>query len=280
MKISEGRDLFTALFPDMMKATRLLIIDHDICRYHSFDLLRYQLYLDAVKLGDAGKEHFMSIKPEYRCLLNAKTELASQVQFAQRQVRQFNVFDCFGCDLGVHDGAAYTAKIHDMLQDPAARITPTDVNSRFGIIFDRKTITGYILQYTGDTNHPYYMDKLTQFKDPMLLNLNAAMSIIMEHQINAVMICSTELAVKLATALYQAGYKKSITFIIGRYAYNFRCEDGKMVEPLLNKEMGVLEVNLKHEFGYFDPYSGLTYRERVRATLQKEGASEDDQYPE
>lgn len=53
-----------------------------------------------------------------------------------------------------------------------------------------------------------------------------------------------------------------------------------MVEPLLNKEMGVLEVNLKHEFGYFDPYSGLTYRERVRATLQKEGASEDDQYPE
>lgn len=280
MKISEGKDLFTALFPDMMKATRLLIIDHDVCRYHSFDLLRYQLYLDAVRLGDVGKKHFVSINPEYKCLLSAKTELASQVQFAQRQVCQFNVFNCFGYDLGVHDSVTYTVKIHDMLQDPAAKITPTDVNSRFGIIFDRKNITGYILQYTGDTNHPNYMDKLTQFNDPMLLNLNTAMDIIMEHQINAVMICSTELAVKLAAALYQAGYKKSITFIIGRYAYNFRCEDGKMIEPLLNKEMGVLEVNLKHEFGYFDPYSGLTYRERVRATLQKEGASEDVQYPE
>lgn len=280
MNILEGKDTFTALFPDMMKATRLLIIDHDICRYHSFDLLRYQLYLDAMDRSGVGMKHFTSIKPEYQYLLNAKTELASLVYFAQRQVHQFNVYDCFDYDLGVHGNTGYGIKLRDMMQDPAAKITPTDVNSRFGIIFDRKNITGFILRYPDDQNKPEYFDKLTPYTDPNLLDLNAAVEIILKHQINAVMICTAELAVRLAATLYKSGYTKPISFIIGRYAYNFFCENGKMVYPLFNKEMGVLEANLKHEFGYFDPFTGLTYRAKYLETLQKEGVTEDYGYPE
>jgi len=276
MNIIDGKDTFTALFPDMMKATRLLIIDHDICRYHSFDLLRYQLYRDTLDRSGVGQKHFMSIKPEYQTLLNAKIELAYLAQYAQHNVSQFNVYDCFGFDLGINSVDRYAIKVHDMLKDPAAKITPTDVNNRFEIVFDRKNITGYILQYANDPNHPTYMDKLTAYTDPNPLDLDAAIDIIQKHQINAVMICSAELAVRLATKLYEAAYTKAITFIIGRYAYNFHNENGRAVYPLFNHEMSILEAKLKHEFGYFDPFSGLTYRSRYIEEMQQGGITGND----
>lgn len=267
MNIVDGKSTFSKLFPDMMKATRLLIIDHDVCRYHSFDLIHYQLYLDALEHSEAGLKHFSSIKPEYQILLNAKTDLATQIQFMQRKVEEFNVYDCFSEDLNAHELPEYSAKVNELLNSQLSTVTPTDINSRLGIIFDRKGITGYLLQYRNDQNHPTYRDKLVCYQDDNILDLRVAKAIVLQHQINAIMIASAERAIQLAMELYQSGYTKSITFMMGRYAYNFHCEKGEMLYPLYAGEMNQFEFHLKHEFGYFDPFSGLTYRSRVMKTI-------------
>lgn len=261
MRVTEDKGFLTEMFPNVMKRTRLLIIDHDVTRYHSYDLLRYQLFRDT-QTGD--KEHFMSIKPGYQYLLRSGTELADRVRFAQNGIEEFNIYECFNKDLGINTPEKYTVKLHEMFQDPASRVTETDVgSSRFDTIFDRPAIDGFLLRYKGDPHLPSCYERLTVYEAENLLDLNTASAIIHQDQINAVMICSTELAVRLATRLYQEGYKNSITMIIARYAYNFVYSDeGLMVYPKFGEELGVLETSLKHEFGFFDPFSGLTYRAR------------------
>lgn len=241
----------------MMKKTKLLILNHDVVRYHSFDLLRYQLFRDT-QTGQF--EHFASILPEYQLFLHAKTDVAEQVKFMQKHVKCFNVYECFSDPMGITNVAAYTEKIHEMLQAPYGNYTRTDIASTFQIVFERKDIEGYVLQYTHETCKPnWYHDFVTVYEDPFLLNLDAATDIIVENNINAVMLCSSELALRLASRLIDRGYHSSMTFLIGRYGYNFQFDDaGTWTLPIFNAELGLLEINYHYEIGYFDPYTGLT----------------------
>lgn len=241
----------------MMKKTKLLILNHDVVRYHSFDLLRYQLFRDT-QTGQF--EHFASILPEYQLFLHAKTDVAEQVKFMQKHVKCFNVYECFSDPMGVTNVAAYTEKIQEMLQAPYGNYTRTDIASTFQIVFERKDIEGYVLQYTHETCKPnWYHDFVTVYEDPFLLNLDAATDIIVENNINAVMLCSSELALRLASRLIERGYHNAMTFLIGRYGYNFQFDDaGTWTLPIFNAELGLLEINYHYEIGYFDPYTGLT----------------------
>lgn len=268
MRVTEDKDFLNSLFPEMMKKTKLLILDHDVTRYHSFDLLRYQLFRDTQMNGFA---HFSSMRPEYHALLNSRQELAEQVRFMQNHVRYFNIYECFSDNMGIVDKTAYTVKIREMLRDPIAKITPTDISTRFDVVFNRKTIDGFILQYKDETNHPSCFETMASYTTENILDLSDAVVIIQQNMINAVMLCSTELAVRLATRLYTCGYTTPITFIIGRYAYNFICDEkSNRLYPSMNREMGELEVNLKHEFGFFDPFSGLTYRAKCAQVMEEE----------
>ncbi|MCM1295199.1 MAG: hypothetical protein NC311_06630 [Muribaculaceae bacterium] len=254
MNIAQGAETFTKMFPSMMKATKLLIIDHDVTRYHSFDLLRYTLF--------TRKDLFVTLKPAYHKLITPNVELAEQVQFMRTTVPEFNIFDMFGKDEGVHTTDQYSDHIRSMITGEHAKTTPTDVSERFEVVFDKPDITGYLLQYKGETNRPAFYGKVTVYEDANLLNLKVAVKLIIKHSINAVMICSNELAVRLIAMLVAAGHTTPITFIIARYAYNFQVNDDKCVVPTCNSEMGALEVQYKHEFGFFDPFSGLTFRYR------------------
>lgn len=260
MRVTEDKGFLSSLFPNVMKKTRLLIIDHDVCRYHSYDLLRYQLFRDT-QIGD--KEHFMSIKPDYRFLLKSGIELAQRVKFAQNNLKEFNIYQCFDKDLGIETSDQYAGKICEMFHDPGAKVTMTDVSrTQFNIIFDRQNIDGFLLKYTGENNRPSCYNKLTVYEAENILDLNTAVAIIKQDRINTVMLCTTELAVRLAIRLQQEGYTDPITFIIARYAYNFVHDNGSMLYPMLGEEIGTLEMQYKHEFGFFDPFSTLTYRER------------------
>lgn len=254
MNISQGAKTFTDLFPDMMKATKLLMIDHDVIRYHSFDLLRYTLF--------TRQDLFVTLKKEYRELVIPNKELAEQVQFMRTHAPTFNIFDMFERDAGIHNTVEYSKKVVEMLTSEHGRCTSTDVADRFDVVFDRPDVTGYLLRYKGETLKPSCYNKLTVYEDTNLLNLDTAIKIIRKHHINAVMICSSELAVRLAAMLVRAGYTRPITFIVARYGYNFMIDKDEAIIPLFNGEMGALEIQHKHEFGFFDPFSGLTYRFR------------------
>ena len=259
MKVTEDKAFLSTLFPNVMKKTRLLIIDHDVCRYHSFDLLRYQLYLDTLT---GNKQHFKSLKSPYRYILQPDVELSEKIRFMQNTVNCFNIFECFDDNMGVINSDKYTHQLQYMLCDTVAKITPTDVNSKFNIVFDRKNIDGFLLRYRNDMNKPSCYDQMVVYETESILDLNTAVSVIKREQINAVMICSVELAVHLAARLYKEGYTSSISFIIGRYCYNFirHDETGEFILPLYGEDMRTFELRLGHEFGYFDPFSQLTYR--------------------
>lgn len=257
MNIAQGSKNFSDLFPDMMKATRLLIIDYDVMRYHSFDLLRYTLF--------TRKDLFGSLKKEYQKLIIPHQEVAEQVQFMRKNVEELNIFDMFNVDAGVHTSAECAEKFREMFTDKIAKITPTDISNRFNIVFNNSNITGYLLRYTGDPNIPTCYHMLTVYESPNVLDLSTAVKIITKHQINAVMIGPVVSAIELVARLADAGYKQPITVITGNYAYNYRSLEGDegWKVPFYSREMTYFSLKYRHEFGFFDPFTGLTYREKV-----------------
>ena len=256
VNVVSDRAFFQEHYPQIMKKTKLLILNHDVVRYHSFDLLRYQLFRDT---QTRQFQHFSSILPEYRLFLHAKADIAEQVKFMQKQVKYFNVYECFSDSMGIDNVVAYTEKIQEMFQAPYGNYTRTDIASTFQIVFDRNDIEGYLLQYTNETCRPNWHNLVTVYEDPFLLNLDAATDIIVENNINAVMLCSSELALRLAYRLIERGYHNPMTILIGRYGYNFLFDNaGNWTLPIFNAQLGLLEINYHYEIGYFDPYTGLT----------------------
>ncbi|MCM1230166.1 MAG: hypothetical protein NC489_08535 [Ruminococcus flavefaciens] len=263
-------DLFRTLWPGMVQHTRLLLVDYDVCRYHTFDMLRWQLMVDSTKTHNM--EHFMSIREDLHPLLNGSTDWADQAQFAQVHVDKPNIYQLFSKSAegaGAPDARdsriAYEKKINEMFQNRPQRITPTDVASRFGIVFERPDITGYLMQFKEETHHPDFYDQVNHIAVNHVLSAKVIVAVVKQFKINAIMIGSSELALKVAADLINSGYKSPITFIIGRYAYNYQKDTvrNKLV-PLFNAEMGELEIGFKYEFGFFEPFTGLAYKDFLK----------------
>lgn len=264
-------NLFRTLWPGMIKHTRLLLVDYDVCRYHSFDQLRWQLMVDS---RDGDYLHFASLRHNLRPLLDGSTDWADQVQFARQNVDRLNIYELFSkspVDGPVDTRGDYEKKLHQMMCEEKQKVTPTDVNDRFGVIFDRRDITGFLLQYKTDINEPAFLDKVTRIQLNHILNMEIVASIVRTHAINAIMISSAEMALQLALILIKNGYKTPITFILGRYAYNYYKDQttGKL-RPRFNSEMGELEIALHYEFGFFDPFTGLTYKSRLENQMKQQ----------
>lgn len=265
-------NLFQTLWPGMIQHTRLLIVDLDVCRYHTFDLMRWQLAIDS-RTHDM--DHFMSLRSDLEPLLHGKTDWADQVNFMRSHVNQVNIYDCFGVDpRGVRARGDYTAferRMWDMLKDPKAKITETDIGARFSIVFDRDDIHGFLVQYEDDPYKPTFSSQVKVIKGDYLLDNQGIARFIMENRINALMIGSMEAALSIALQLLKNDYKKPLTIIAGRYAYNYEYNRfrGKLL-PKFGSLCQHLEVKYKYEFGYFDSFTGLTYRDRVLSELNKE----------
>lgn len=206
----------------------------------------------------------MTTKAPYRKLLNGRDELLEQIHFMQNHVDVFNIYDMFDKDDGIHTMDEYSKKVREMITSDQAKITPTDITSKFEVVFDRQDITGFLLQYEGETNRPNFYDKLTVYETTNPLDVSVIADVIKSNSINAVMISSSERTTRLLEYLITHNITHPITFIIGRYAYNFHMNDGKCEYPLFNREFGISEIRFKHEFGFFDPYSGITTSYRLR----------------
>ena len=259
-------NLFQSLAPaNMMKPTTLLIIDHDIPRYHSFDMLRWTLYRDSV--DKSRFEHFTSLKPAYRPLLDIKFPLDRQVKFMQTHFLEFNPFEAFTKDQpGMTDGE-YNEELLRLVSNPEVKITPTDVASRFDIVFQRKDISGILLQHKGDLHHPSFYSNVLVYESSRLLDMLLATEIMIKHQVNAVMISSIPKLLLLINNLIERNYTSPTTFIVARYAYNFvPNEKGEMSYPMYYEVLDELALRYTHEFGYFNPYSGLTYKYKLEET--------------
>jgi hypothetical protein len=179
---------------------------------------------------------------------------------------QLNYYFNHATSLNPYDNFTTTAnlKVHEMedkfnpkLKDEALHTTFTDMYHQLGIIFNRSGFAGYLLRYKNDQHRVPWEDGVKVYTSDHMLELNMAAAIIKKHRINAVILSSVEAAILLCTKLEADGYHDAISFIIGGYRYNF--DEHGMVKHI--REMNLFEYQRKHEFGFFDPFSGLTKEE-------------------
>lgn len=225
-------------------------------------------------------EHFSSIRSELRPLLDIRMDVANQVRLAQEKIDQINIYRLFSTPLPegqVDTRIWYESRLREMLSDKRALVTMTDIAMRFGIVFERNDITGYVMRYKADSSELEFADKVKILPANHVLNIDVIAAAVKQYRINAIMMSSSELSLRLAAKLVTEGYTTPITFIIGRYAYNYFYDNRmKKLVPKFNEEMAQFETVYKYEYGFFEPFTGLAYqnylveREKHHSTEEEE----------
>ena len=249
---NEGVDIHT-LQSSITENTKLLIINYDTMRYHSFDLFRYLLL---------NRDLFVRIKPEYKLFLK-DLEFEYQLNFYRHTMKDLNPLCNFDYIQYPNTELYFEQKLNDMFNNKRVKITPTNLSSQLGISFQRKDINGYLLQYKNDPYFPEFKNLIKIINSDHVLNMTDAANVILSNNINAVIISSIKLAIELSLILIQNNYIRPMSFIIANYQYNY--ENNKLQDiNILNN----LEYTYKYEFGLFDPFSGLTYKEKLRREIE------------
>lgn len=244
-------------YPEMMKESKLLILDYDVLRYHSFDLFRY-LLLD--------KENFLNCRAEFLPFIKT-TDLNEQILFYMRHMNHIIPQQAFTGSLAeqITTIEAMEDNLNAAMVQKNMKITPTDMGLRLSQICYRTRLDVYILRYAKDPYRLDIPDTVKTFTSDHPLNLNMAIALIQKYQINAVMLSSLDCAMVLCSRLYNMGYRSQLSIIIGTYWYNYDPET-KLLRHI--EMMNLYEYSLKHEFGIFDPFTGLNVQRRER--LQQE----------
>lgn len=147
-----------------------------------------------------------------------------------------------------------------MFSSDLSKITPTDVSSRFDIVFERNNITGVWVHQPNDSHIPSFSDKVQQYELKQILDYKELSKIIVNLGLNAVMLSSVDLAVLISYCIHQdLNYKQPVSFIVANYRYNYSDKTMRQLQS-----MNMLELLYKDEFGIFDPFTGIAYRNRLQ----------------
>lgn len=249
------------LFPQMMSSTRLLIIDYDVTRVHSFDIFR-MLLLD--------EEYAIHVDKRFYPILTAK-DYEEQLAYYIQRAYSLNPIDLFMHTKDKVNIVQFEELIPTLLKNDIIKVSPTDIMDQFGICFSKKTVTGYLLRYESDTFPIPWIDKVKVFTSKQILNMRMASAIIQQYQINAVMCASIECAIILANRLDSIHYNEPITFIVGRYMYNYLPEYPGVMR--MTENMYYYTIEKKYEYGTFTPFANLQLPNRRKEEMS------DDQHP-
>ena len=263
---------FVALDP-----VRLLMIDYDVTRFHSFDFFRWALL---------NRELFYSVIPPMDQFAVSCQTIADQVNFYRLHVESFNPLDNFKQyrNADGNDHPFLVENLRTMMAHPRAKITPTDLEYRFDIVMDNKMVNGTLLQFTDDPHLPEFVHhcKIECEKWDDILDLNRLAEFTMDRGYNAVMCGAVDILAPYLVRLMAKGYQKRMTILYGKYAYNYDWHvlGEKRVRMMKQTSLfGRMEVSFRHSFASFDPFTGLTYNEamiRRAARLEQEGENEQD----
>ena len=238
----------------MMQNSNILIIDHNVLRFHSFDLFRYLLM---------EHERFLSLKNAYREFLKMET-VEDQLTYYIKHMDYLDPLMFFDDPKTYKFPDSYLGELKRLLTSKMERTTYTDLRERIGIIFDRRDITGEILHFTDERN-VIQDGRIQVIKNHNLLNANWLADHIVAGGFNAVMVDSIDMAVTLAMKI-----STPTTFIVANYRYNYIYnEKMEMLIPKGLRFQNILEYKYKHEFGTFDPFTGLIYKRNLEKRLQE-----------
>lgn len=237
------------------RQARMLIIDYDVCRFHSFDLFRFIL-LDY--------EYFKRLKPEFAPFVQFKI-LDDQVDFYRSHCTSFNPFNHFNLEHPV-TGEILCNYLVDILKHPKMKSVMTDITTRFDAAISALHANCTLLQLNNDLNRPTFFDQIETITTDIIFDPAFVSHLVIDMNINTIMVSSIEYAMILASYLIKMGYKIPIEWYIAKYYYNYeKIEIKGRKLPIIKcvNQMQQLHETLRYSFQLFDPFSTLTYKNKL-----------------
>ena len=249
-------------FDRMVNTARILIIDHDINRYHSFELYSYLL---------TKREYFFnSIDQRFMVDFINQSTLNKKVTYYLSKSPYLNPYQHFK-DTESIDNKEYEEHLKDLL--PVLHIVPTDISERLSPMLYNESVEGFLLKYASDPHRSSYENQVKVFKSDYILDGVFASAIIKKFSINTIFVSSIELAISIALKLYQMEYKEPLTFYVGIYRYNYDPETKSMKHT---SAIAGLEYAVKHSFMSIDPFTSLSYDKDSQYDVDDEEGGRED----
>lgn len=226
-------------YPQMLQVGSVLIIDHNITRYHTYDLFKVML-LD--------KQHFVRIlkkRPEVEEFIRMKNDTMAKLRWAYTSFTPSFMQDVFG------DQNNYKKLFNQYLSNEHIQCTPTVMTAGIDTIFENRNICGAYLRQKGDKRPSFDNGDFksprhfAMYLTPDIFDVESLINFVNANSFNAVMVDSIQVA---ATMAYQT---KGVTYIIGTYRWNFD-EAGEFMGK---EHLNLTELSNKNEFGVFYPYN-------------------------
>ena len=272
IKIYETKDPmdpnFVALDP-----VKLLIIDYDVTRFHSFDFFRWALL---------NRELFYSVVPAMQSFARDCHSVADQVNFYRLNADSFNPLDNFTTYLGQpgNNHQFLVENLVAMMTHPRAKTTVTDFEYQFDIVFENRMVDGTLLQFKEDPHKPQFVDrcKIQREQWDDILDLKRLVEYTMDNHFNAVMCGPLEVLAPYLTML-SSRYKIRMQVFYGKYGYNLEWHQlGNQKMRMMRKMLlfAKIEDAFRYAFASFDPFSKLTHNEAViRREQRLQGENQD-----
>lgn len=239
----------------IQRQTRLMIIDYDITRFHSFDVFRY-LLLD--------RSFFMQLDPLYLGIISDHRDVVEQVYLYKSICSSMSPFDCFKHTKGMIHIDKLDQYIVPAIDNDIAHVTVTDLSDMLAPALYNITVEVVRICYEKDPFVPEISElkNMRNIKVDRIFDLDFITNTIISNNINSILLSSVEFAIAIATRIIQLGYDTPLTFILCNYNYNMteiEYHGHKIKDLKFLVELAALEQVKQYEFGVIDPFSSIQH---------------------
>lgn len=236
----------------------ILIIDYDVTRFHSFDLFRWCL-LD--------RTLYYGLTDDMSGFLSCGKTTADHVDYYRLNCTSFNPLNHFKAykDHPGNTQSFLDSMYQTMYQSQYDKITETDISTRFNGVFSNKQISGLIIKMQNDKHVPEFTRNcpIENMIVESLFDVKRLAGIVIDEMATSIMCGSSDILIRLMLELQRRGYRKPLDIFICKYGYNYEWHSlkGTPVRMLrYTPEFAAMEQKLGYTFNTIDTYSGLTYR--------------------
>ena len=235
-------------FPQMLQTSKVLVIDHNITRFHTYDVFSLMLldpmYQDILH-SQCPKEII-----DFLTTVTQNDDPMTGVKWAYENFTPDFLKKVFV------NRETYLEIMRRYLSDERIHCTPTTATYGLENIFGNNHICGAVLRQIGDKRPIEDSDFINTgtfktFLTDNILDASTLIKFINKNGFNAVLVDSVQMA---ATMAYET---KGVTYIIGTYRFNFD-DKGHFMGT---EHLTLSELSNKNGFAVFYPYNIKTHKE-------------------
>ncbi len=218
---------------DPKRTDKVLVIDHNIYRFHHFDLMESMLYY---------KPFFIRLKDEYKGYLKMSAD--KQLAFLKTVNSQRNILKFFS---DTTDMDEYVDVLNNLINYSGKEPTMCDLYYGLPALSNMKLLELHILQFMKDS--PYNSDIINPdtriIKRDNILDSEYIANYIKQKQITVVICDSIDMAIEISEKT------QGISFMLPNYRYNLKRYAG--VSSIKHLDLTIdYGLKLKHTYTLFD----------------------------